>query len=57
MHGIKPFGYIRDLLILVPSWPHSRVVEPTPVNWATTSAREDVVAQRRVNVFKRLGSE
>jgi transposase len=56
MHGVEPFAYIRDLLILLPSWPRSRVLELAPVNWASTIAREDVVAELEGNVFRQIGT-
>jgi transposase len=56
MHGVEPFGYIRDLLILLSNWPHSRVLELAPVNWASTVAREDVAAKLAANVFRQLGT-
>jgi transposase len=48
MHGVEPFAYIRDLLILLPSWPRSKVLELAPVNWASTVARvrRDSLADR-----------
>lgn len=36
MHGIEPLAYLRDLLILLPSWPKSRVLELAPANWRET---------------------
>lgn len=36
MHGIEPLAYLRDLLILLPSWPKSRVLELAPAHWRET---------------------
>jgi transposase len=36
MHGIEPLAYLRDLLILLPSWPKSRVLELAPASWRET---------------------
>jgi hypothetical protein len=42
MLGIEPWSYLRDLLCLLPNWPQHRVLELAPVNWRTTSERDDV---------------
>jgi hypothetical protein len=36
MHAIEPLAYLRDLLILLPAWPKSRVLELAPANWRET---------------------
>jgi transposase len=30
LHEIEPLGYMRDLLCLLPRWPHQRVLELAP---------------------------
>lgn len=57
MHGVEPQGYLRDLLILIQDWPRKRVLELAPVNWAETSARDDVRATLEVNIFRSLAFE
>jgi transposase len=42
MHRIEPFGYMRDLLCLLPSWPKHRVLELAPAYWKETVARPEV---------------
>src|SRR5438105_4234257 len=36
LHGIEPWSYLRDLLVLLPEWPVQRVLELAPVNWNQT---------------------
>ena len=43
-HQLEPFAYHRDLLILLPSWPLSRVLELAPMNWKQTIQRPEVQA-------------
>lgn len=57
MHDIEPLAYMRDLLILLPGWSRSRVLELAPVNWTKTSGREDVVALLEANPLRRLTLE
>ncbi len=52
MHGIEPYAYLRDLLCLVPSWSHTKVLELAPANWKATSGRPEVVAQLEANVYR-----
>jgi transposase len=54
MHGIEPWGYLRDLFCLLPSWPNKRVLELAPAYWLQTLA--DPEAQRRLeaNVYRRI---
>ena len=42
MHGIEPWAYLRDVLTLLPSWPHQRVLELAPKSWRTTLATSQV---------------
>jgi transposase len=52
LHGIEPLDYIRDLLILLPNWPQSRVLELAPVSWKRTL--ETAMAQEGLdsNIFR-----
>jgi len=52
MHGVEPFGYLRDLLILLPGWTRSKVLELAPLNWVATVAQDDVAARLESNVFR-----
>lgn len=47
LHGIEPFGYLRDLFYLLPDWPKSRVLELAPAYWKQTLEQEE--AQRRLD--------
>jgi hypothetical protein len=38
MHGIEPWAYLRDVLTLLPTWPHKRVLDLAPKNWHATAA-------------------
>ena len=53
-HGIDPAAYLRDLFCLIPEWQTNRVLELAPLNWKTTSQREDVRALLAANVFRRI---
>lgn len=52
LHGIEPFGYLRDLLCLLPGWPQARLVELAPVNWEKTLQQEDAQRRLAANVFR-----
>lgn len=41
LHAIEPFGYLRDLLILLPQWPRNRVLELSPKYWKQTMQNAD----------------
>lgn len=45
VHDVEPYGYLRDVLSLMPGWPVPRVLELAPVNWKQTSERPDVQEQ------------
>jgi transposase len=53
LHGIEPLGYLRDLLILLPSWPKARVLDLAPVYWPKTLASAEVQGVLDANVFRR----
>jgi transposase len=36
LHGIEPWAYLRDVLILLPDWPRDRVLELAPKYWKQT---------------------
>lgn len=43
LHGIEPWTYLRDLLILLPSWPKNRAIELSPKYWFDTIQTEDAI--------------
>jgi hypothetical protein len=53
LHGIEPWGYLRDLFCLVPSWPSRRVLELAPVCWRQTVERAEVRQRLADNIFRR----
>ena len=52
LHGIEPFGHLRDLLCLLPGWPQALLVELAPVNWEQTLQQEDAQGRLAANVFR-----
>jgi transposase len=53
MHRIEPWGYLRDVLCLLPEWPITRVLELAPANWQATSAMPSVQDKLAANIFRR----
>jgi transposase len=41
LHGIEPWSYLRDVLILLPTWPPDRVIELAPKSWKQTLENAD----------------
>lgn len=55
MKDVEPYGYLRDVLTLLPAWPTSRVLELAPANWKETAQRPDVLEQlKRLQPLVRL---
>jgi transposase len=54
MHGLEPLGYLRDLFIVLPGWPISKVLELAPMNWKQTSERPEVKALLDSNVYRQV---
>ena len=52
LHGIEPWAYLRDLFILIPSWPAQQAIDLAPVNWWKTLEREDVTHQLATNIYR-----
>lgn len=52
MHEIEPWAYLRDVLMLLPGWCQTRVLELSPKHWKATSSRPDV--QRRLAELRAL---
>ncbi len=53
-HELEPVAYHRDLLILLPGWPVSRVLELAPMNWKQTVQRPEVKAILDANVYRQV---
>lgn len=41
LHGIEPWAYLRDVLILLPTWPADRLIELAPKSWKQTLENAD----------------
>ncbi|WP_437964501.1 IS66 family transposase [Sorangium sp. So ce260] len=41
LHQLDPWAYLRDVLILLPSWPRDRVIELAPKSWKQTLEHTD----------------
>ena len=54
LHKIEPLGYMRDLLCLLPRWPHHRVLELAPMNWRETLKQREAQQALDANVFRRV---
>jgi transposase len=48
LHQLDPWAYLRDVLILLPSWPRDRVIELAPKSWKQTLEQTD--ARQRLAV-------
>ena len=54
MHGIEPWGYLRDLFCLLPSWSNKRVLELAPAYWSRTRRDPQVQQRLEANVYRRI---
>jgi transposase len=54
LHSIEPWAYLRDLLILLPDWPKSRVLELSPKFWKQTLKKTDARQRLAANPFYRI---
>lgn len=54
LHGLEPFGYVRDLLCLLPTWPVNRVLELAPAYWRETLQKREAQQTLGANVFRRF---
>jgi hypothetical protein len=54
LHDLEPFGYLRDLFCLLPSWPRSRVLELAPAYWRRTLEQGEAQQKLDANVFRRV---
>lgn len=53
LHDIEPWGYLRDLFCLLPSWPRRHVLELAPVSWRQTVERAEVQQRLAGDIFRR----
>jgi transposase len=53
LHDIEPWAYLRDVLMLLPNWPRSTVLELAPKFWKQT--REQPQTQQRLAAVRLLG--
>ena len=54
MHGIEPWGYLRDLLCLLPGWSQQRVLELSPLHWKQTLQQERTQQLLADNPFRQI---
>ena len=54
LHGIEPFGYLRDLLVLLPDWSRNRVLELAPKCWQQTLEQTDAQERLARCPFRRI---
>jgi len=52
MHGVEPWGYLRDLFCLLPDWPAHRLLELSPLRWKETSASVEAQQLLNANVYR-----
>jgi hypothetical protein len=45
---------MRDLLCLLPSWPHHRLLELAPAYWRQTLEQRETQQKLLANVFRRV---
>jgi transposase len=53
LHGIEPWSYLRDVLILVPDWPRDRLLELSPKRWKQTLEKTDARQRLANSVWSR----
>jgi len=53
LHGIEPWGYLRDLFCLLPTWPRRRVLELAPAYCRETFQQPDAQQRLAQNIFRR----
>jgi transposase len=54
LHGIEPWAYLRDVLILLPDWPSDRVLELSPKYWKQTLEQSDARKRLDESVWSRI---
>jgi transposase len=56
LHGIEPWAYLRDVLILLPDWPRDRVLELSPKYWKQTLEKTDARQRLDRSIWSRVSS-
>ncbi|MDC3960740.1 IS66 family transposase [Polyangium jinanense] len=56
LHGIEPWAYLRDVLILLPDWPRDRVLELSPKHWKQTLEQTDARERLDRGIWRRISS-
>jgi hypothetical protein len=51
VHGIEPWAYLRDILLLLPDWSIKRVLELSPRYWKATRDGEEATNLLESNPF------
>lgn len=51
LHNLEPWSYLRDLFILLPDWPKSRIIELSPKFWNQTMKNTDARQRLTANPF------
>jgi len=54
LHGIEPWAYLRDVLILLPDWPSDRVLELSPKYWKQTLEQSDARERLDRSIWSRI---
>jgi len=54
LHGIEPWAYLRDVLILLPSWSSQRLLELSPKCWKQTLEQSDTRQRLAESVWSRI---
>jgi hypothetical protein len=57
LHGIEPWAYLRDVLILLPDWPRDRLLELSPKCWQQTLEQTDARQRLAKSVWSRAFEE
>jgi transposase len=54
LHGIEPWGYLRDAFCLLPRWPKHRVLELAPLHWRETLEQEKTQQLLAANPYRKV---
>ena len=54
LHGIEPYGYLRDIFCLLPSWPSPRVLDLAPAYWKKTFEQDETQRKLDANIYRRV---
>lgn len=53
LHGLEPWSYLRDVLILLPGWSRDRVLELSPKRWKQTLEQTDARQRLAASPWRR----